>query len=108
MESSEETSPITVRVDETLRDLVPHYLENRHHDVEKLKEALQAGNFEAIRVLGHSMAGSGGGYGFSRLTQIGRELEHAGEKRDRERVERGLSDLESYLRRIIVEYTPAT
>ena len=97
---------VTVRVDETLRDLIPHYLENRRHDVERLKEALVREDFEAIRVLGHSMAGSGGGYGFPTLTRIGRTLEKAGQQKDRETVETQLHELASYLRKVVVEFVP--
>ncbi len=97
---------VTVRVDETLRDLIPHYLENRRHDVERLKEALVREDFEAIRVLGHSMAGSGGGYGFPTLTRIGRTLEKAGQQKDRESVETQLQELAIYLKKVVVEFVP--
>ena len=97
---------VTVRVDETLRDLIPHYLENRRHDVERLREALLREDFEGIRVLGHSMAGSGGGYGFPTLTRIGRTLEKAGMEKDRESVETQLQELTNYLRRVVVEFVP--
>jgi HPt (histidine-containing phosphotransfer) domain-containing protein len=97
---------VTVRVDETLRDLVPHYLANRRNDVERLREALSREDFEAIRILGHSMAGSGGGYGFPTLTRIGRMLEKAGKERDRASVESQLQELSNYLRRVVVEFVP--
>jgi len=67
----------TVTVDEDLQDLIPGYLENRRKDAEELQKALARSDFEVIRVLGHKMKGSGGGYGFDEISEIGRALEDA-------------------------------
>jgi len=66
---------IVVKIDEDLYDLVPGYLKNRQHDIENLRESLAMGDFETIRIKGHSMKGSGGGYGFDEITKIGGLIE---------------------------------
>ena len=50
--------------DNDLADLIPGFLENRHKDV-AIQEAIEQGNYETIRVLGHTMKGAGGGYGLT-------------------------------------------
>ena len=65
-----EDERIVVRIDKDLEDLIPGYIKNRHNDIESMHTALESGDFENIRILGHSMKGSGGGYGFDEITTI--------------------------------------
>ena len=60
---------IVVVMDPELEELIPNYLENRHRDVQSIVDARVQGDFEAIRLLAHSMKGSGGGYGFDAIHQ---------------------------------------
>jgi hypothetical protein len=53
---------IVVRADPDIADLIPGFLENRRRDVDKMREALTQGEYETIRVLGHSMKGAAGGH----------------------------------------------
>jgi signal transduction histidine kinase len=66
---------VTVLVDADMEDIVPGYLQKRRGEVDKYRTALAAGDFDAIRMLGHKMKGTGGGYGFPVLTEIGGKLE---------------------------------
>lgn len=68
-------TPIRVWIDEDIAELIPGYMERRREDLAAISEALQLGEFEKIMVIGHSMKGSGGGYGFPFISEIGRELE---------------------------------
>jgi HPt (histidine-containing phosphotransfer) domain-containing protein len=95
--------PIHVHPDETLADLIPRYLENRRKDVERLRAFVAVGDLENVRVLGHSMAGSGGGYGFPELTRIGRSLERASQGADTDAIQRHISELEKYLGRLVLD-----
>jgi HPt (histidine-containing phosphotransfer) domain-containing protein len=103
---SEETHAqrIVVNVDAELEDLVPGFLENRRSDVGKMRTALSTGEFDAIRVLGHSMKGSGGGYGFNAITDIGRRIEDAAKVRDSDSIVRAIDELSDYLERVDVVY----
>lgn len=68
---------IRIRVDPVLQELIPGYLENRGKDLLVYQQALENENFDTIGILGHSMKGSGGGYGFNDLSSIGRAIEKA-------------------------------
>lgn len=104
MEEQQQSGRIIVHVDPDLADLIPGYLANRKMDIAAIREALDKHDLDRVRILGHSMKGSGGGYGFQTITDIGMVLEkNAKEGLDvgiRAQIER----LEEYLRRIEVVY----
>lgn len=93
---------ILVRADPDLADLIPGFLDNRRKDITVMQEALERGDFETARVLGHSMKGAGGGYGFDAITDIGAALEQAAKDKNPEGIRQGLSDLSCYLDRVEV------
>lgn len=64
-------------VDVDLEDLIPEYMQNRREDIENILHLIDQGELDEVRRLGHSMKGSGGGYGFPPITEIGGELEQA-------------------------------
>lgn len=95
---------IVVVVDEELEDIVPGYLQNRRSDIEEISRALEKEDFETIRILGHSMKGSGGGYGFDRITEIGARIEEAAKRSDPEEIRTQLAALQDFLERVEVRY----
>lgn len=86
--------------DEDILELAPGYLESRRSELAVLRDALAEGDFEALRSLGHKMKGSGGGFGFDRITEIGGNLESFATARDAQAVEREIADLRDYLARV--------
>jgi CheY-like chemotaxis protein len=68
--------------DDDIEELIPAYLEKRRRDVTSCRVALEAGDFVAIRRLGHNMKGTGTGYGFPALTELGGEIEAAALRSD--------------------------
>jgi len=86
-----------LHLDERLRPIVPAYLEGRRRDVRAVLAALDKGDFEQIRTVGHKMRGSGAGYGFADITAIGQRLELAAESGDVERVRNHVAELSKYL-----------
>jgi hypothetical protein len=54
--------------------------------------------------MGHGMKGSGGGYGFDAITNIGRKIEAAAKAGDAEAIRGGRDELALYLERIEVVY----
>ena len=68
---------IVVYIDPELEDLIPGFLANRRRDVESLRLLLGQGDYAAIRLIGHSMKGAGGGYGFDPITEYGDQIETA-------------------------------
>jgi len=95
---------ITVVVEEDLRELIPGYLENRRKDITTIREALAGSDYETIRSLGHKMKGSGGGYGFDAITELGHDLEAAAKSEHAEEISRLNDALASYLERLEVVY----
>ena len=95
---------IVVQVDKDLEDLIPEFLDNRRSDVESMRSAVANDDYETVRVLGHSMKGSGGGYGFDDITEIGGALEQAAKRKDNKAIGDELGKLASYLARIEVVY----
>src|SRR5688572_29459712 len=95
---------IRVEVMKDLEVLIPRYLDRRHKEVEAFRAQLSAGDFEALRVGGHSLKGSGGGYGFALLTQIGGTIESAARAKDAATIEAALAQYADYIQRVEVVY----
>jgi len=83
-----------------LDDDALQYLARRRSEIQSLRALLAALDFEKIRIAGHNMKGSGGGYGFPRLTELGAAIESAAKRKDSGSLENRLHDLDSYLTRI--------
>jgi hypothetical protein len=102
-----EDTPISIRVDPEIAALIPGFLANRHKDIELLLDAVNQGDFETARILGHSMKGSGGGYGFDGITDIGAEIETAARRNDPVAIRSQVTALSRYLARVeIVDGLP--
>src|SRR6185436_17710206 len=86
----EEPAPAHVLVDKGMEEVVPAYLERRRKDVVSYRQALEKGDFDAVRSLGHKMRGTGGGYGFPLLTELGRLIEQAALRQDAAEVAAGV------------------
>ena len=95
---------IVVRVDPDLEDLIPGFIENRRKDIAMILEALDNGDFELVRSLGHSMKGAGGGYGFDAISDMGAALETAAGSQDSEKIRRHTAQLSSYLDRVDIVF----
>jgi len=99
-----ERARLRVHVRADFANLVPDFIRNRRVDVEASRAALQAGDFDTLRVRGHNMAGNGGAFGFPDITDIGRALELAARSLDVAGVEACVGRLADYLDRIEVVY----
>ena len=98
------TEKIQVTIDPDLEELIPGFLENRQKDVDKMKEALTAGDIETLRSIGHSLKGVGGGYGFDRISELGAEIEVFAKNEDLESIKSRADDLAGYLEHVEVVY----
>lgn len=98
----DETIHVTVEGD--LRDLIPNFMQRRHEDVAKLHEAVGGGDFETLRVIGHSMKGTGGGYGFDGISEIGAAIEQAAKDSALDAAQAALDRLVDYLARVHVTF----
>ena len=59
--------------------------------------ALDSGDFQLVTILGHNLRGSGGGFGFQTITDIGAGLEIAADTADQAVSRQWLSELTTYL-----------
>ena len=95
---------IIVQVDSSLEDLIPIFLKSRQKDIIDILHALEQDNFETILFLGHNMRGSGGGYGFNYLSEIGLMLELAAKEKDVEKIRKQVQEIVNYLEKIEIVY----
>jgi HPt (histidine-containing phosphotransfer) domain-containing protein len=93
---------ICVRPSQEVEELVPWYLDTMRSNIATLAAALRAGDYDAIRVMGHNMKGAGAGYGFDAITKIGASLEAAAEEESDGLIETGILALGDYLDRVKV------
>lgn len=89
-----------VYVDIDLEDLIPEFMENRKNDVTLINQHLQNGEIEEIMRLGHSMKGSGGGYGFDKITEIGAAMEDAAKVGNLEEISQANAELNNFLQKV--------
>jgi HPt (histidine-containing phosphotransfer) domain-containing protein len=73
--------------DDDVRALLGLFLEARRADLARLDAALAAGDFAAIRAVGHTFKGSCEPFGFAEAGRIGAALEEAAGRADREAVD---------------------
>ncbi|VAX25918.1 hypothetical protein MNBD_NITROSPINAE02-440 [hydrothermal vent metagenome] len=103
-----ENGKLIIEIDEEMADLIPEYLEGREKDLTDLRAALEQGDYGQIARIGHSLKGSGGGYGFDLLSEIGAELENTARQTNKESAPRWINYqlvlLADYLERIEVKY----
>lgn len=100
-------NPVVVEIDPDLADLVPQYLAHRRDDCTRIRQALAAGDFEGVRLAGHSMKGSGPGYGFREIGRIGSALETAAKAGNQRSIEDLIRQLSDYLEKVQVRSAAA-
>jgi HPt (histidine-containing phosphotransfer) domain-containing protein len=99
-----EQQGIVVVVDKEIEDLVPVFMRNRHKEVETLKAALAAADFEQLRQVGHRMKGVGNSYGFALVSVIGRQIEDGARSGDRATLQASISEYGEYLTKVQIAY----
>ena len=67
-------------------ELVPSYLASKPQQIEDARTCLAAKDFDPIRRFGHNLRGTGPGYGFPSIAQLGKEIEIAAADRDESRI----------------------
>jgi HPt (histidine-containing phosphotransfer) domain-containing protein len=85
-------------------DLIPVFLSNRNKEVETLRGALAAGDFEQLRQLGHRMKGVGVSYGFDHVSRLGKYIEDGARSGDRGTLEARIAEYREYLARVQITY----
>jgi CheY-like chemotaxis protein len=73
-------------VSEQVMALVPLYLASKEKQIEEARAWLASRDFGPIRRFGHNLKGTGRGYGFPPIEDMGREIEKAATQADAERI----------------------
>lgn len=92
--------PPSVQVPDSVRALIPSYIEKRRKDLAVMKLALLQREFHVLARMGHGLKGSGGAYGFAGLSVIGQDLEEAALKSDSRALMFVIDQLEQELEKI--------
>ena len=85
--------PRTSLVSEQVMALVPQYLASKEKQIEEARAALSSRDFGPIRRFGHNLKGTGRGYGFPPIEEMGREIERAATQADPGRIAEQLDAL---------------
>lgn len=96
------TDKIRLKVEPVLRELVPGFLENRRRDLERMRQALHAGDLAAIRDVGQNIRCFSRVYGFEELTALGEEIRCAADESSMLRIVHLQGQLADYLSRLEV------
>jgi PAS domain S-box-containing protein len=91
--STSDAAARTQRTAERLAARTPAYLASCRDHVITLNAALDRSDFEPVSLIGHNLRGSGGGFGFPVITDIGAEIEQAADKADVAGARRWVGDL---------------
>jgi HPt (histidine-containing phosphotransfer) domain-containing protein len=93
-----------VTVAKDLEDLIPVFLRNRHKELDTLKVALAAADFEQLRQLGHRMKGVGNSYGFAHVSTMGKHIEDGARSGDKAGLAACITEYADYLAKVQITY----
>ncbi|ULA58778.1 MAG: hypothetical protein LZF60_80171 [Nitrospira sp.] len=103
--SSQERAPtqnnspagIAALIDEEIARRRPLFLDNRRQDLGRMQDAIERGDFEFIRIMGHRIKGLAGSYGLPDIGLAGAQLEQAARDQDLAAMRRTIDQLAARL-----------
>jgi HPt (histidine-containing phosphotransfer) domain-containing protein len=96
--------PRVVWLEKDLEQLVRRFLHRKEGELQRLRSALDGGDFETVRALGHDLKGAGEGFGFPELSILGAKFELAANARDTDLIRVHIATMERYLKRLQVHF----
>src|SRR5438874_13826826 len=93
-----------VIVAKDLEDLIPVFMSNRRKELDTLKVALAAADFDQLRQLGHRMKGVGNSYGFAHVSVLGQGIEDGALSGDRASLESHIAQYGVYLSKVQIAF----
>jgi signal transduction histidine kinase/CheY-like chemotaxis protein/PAS domain-containing protein/HPt (histidine-containing phosphotransfer) domain-containing protein len=87
----------TIPISDQVMALVPQYLASKEKQIEEARAALASRDFGPIRRFGHNLKGTGRGYGFPPIEDMGREIERAAAQADATRIAEQLDALYQFV-----------
>jgi hypothetical protein len=80
-------------VPKEVEELIPQYLKSKRIQIEEARGHLAGHHLDPVRRFGHNLKGTGRGYGFPQLEDIGRIIEESAIESDEAEIARQLSVL---------------
>jgi signal transduction histidine kinase/CheY-like chemotaxis protein len=80
--------------------LAPRYLVNVEKELNKLQAAQTAQDYPSLQRIGHNLNGTGGSFGFPRITELGARIEHAVKDRAFDDIRPAIDELAGYLQQV--------
>jgi len=87
----------TIPVSDEIMALVPQYLAYKEGQIEEARAALVSRDFGPIRRFGHNLKGTGRGYGFPPIEELGKEIERAAAQANASRIAEQLDALHRFV-----------
>jgi signal transduction histidine kinase/DNA-binding NarL/FixJ family response regulator/PAS domain-containing protein len=100
--------PRTIPISEQVMALVPQYLASKEKQIEEARAALVSRDFGPIRRFGHNLKGTGRGYGFPPIEEMGREIEQAAMEADPNRIAEQLDALHRFVNESAASVAPTS
>lgn len=97
-------TPIIELIDPDLQELMERFFINSNEDLEEMKTSLASSDFETLARLGHTAKGTGFGYGFKGMGEIGADLEVAAKGGEKDECARQVERMAHYLANVKVEF----
>ncbi len=97
-------TPIIELIDPELEELMERFFNSSKADLADMQSALDLGDYDTLTRLGHTAKGTGYGYGFRGMGQIGQELEQAAKAGDKTGSQALVNRMGYYLANVKVEF----
>ncbi|HYG55504.1 MAG TPA: hypothetical protein VD965_09440 [Burkholderiales bacterium] len=91
---------MNVKIDPSVKELMPSFISNRRRDLEAMRDALQAGDLEAIREVGRNIRCFSRVYGIDELTALGEDIHAAADEGSSLRILHLQRKLADYIERL--------
>ena len=104
MQNNEINKKFIVTVDESIKTLIPNFLNNRRKDVDAISAALDKHDYPALELLGHKLKGTAGNYGFTELSEIGKNIEELSKIKDNYKIRILIDQFLYYIENVEIIY----
>ena len=94
--------------DAAVAHLAPRYLKNMRKDLAALEAAAAAADYATVQRIGHNLHGTGGSFGFPRITELGARMEQSAKDRGIDTIRRTVAELGVYLEEAVASLPPAS
>ncbi len=87
-------------LDPSIAMLVPRFLKNMGKELTTLQVAQNVEDYPTLQRIGHNLNGTGGSFGFPRITELGARIEQAAKDRAIEEIRHAIDELGRYLEQV--------